>query len=477
MIESETKKETKVGLFRIVKRLWPGFLIHNSFAFTLSMIFINFLIVSNIVWPGESFHAGEMGILVGTGTYVAALSGILFGLLADRYSRKLLMSISEIIFGLGYLLNGFVIPGLGFNTYVYFLIFSLVRGFAAGGFWPIINSYGNDSIEEGERSQFFGTLQAFFQLFQIVGMVISAIVFQNLFWREYFMIIGMIYILFGLLILVRAKEPKRASTHKELSEVLVNEDIKYDYKLNLKTIKSTILSPTNIIAFAEGIFTTIMLMIPDFLFIPYIQSEPHNISPFSSSMFMIMFGLPGGLIGSLAFAKLSDKLAERNIKNRVYMIALSIIGLFGFYIALFFLPLPHLNESQGNNIGFLLTYPIFWMLGIITLIARAIVGLWNINQPPILQAINLPEAQGTISSANQFLESIGSGTGPIIAGTVLALFNNNYQLTVGIILGLGIIGGMLWLLASFWINQDVNRISAILKERSIELSDNSRKND
>ncbi len=477
MLESETKEEPKVGLFRIVKRLWPSFVIHNSFAFTLSMIFINFLIVSNIIWPGESFHAGEMGVLVGTGTYVAAISGILFGLLADRFSRKLLMSISEIIFGLGYLLNGFVIQGLGFNTYVYFLIFSLVRGFAAGGFWPIINSYGNDSTEEGERSQFFGTLQAFFQLFQIVGMVISAIVFQNLFWREYFMMIGIIYILFGLLILVRAKEPKRASTHKELSEVLVNEDIKYDYKLNLKTIKSTIFSPTNIIAFAEGIFTTIMLMIPDFLFVPYIQSEPHNISPFASSIFMILFGLPGGLIGSLAFAKLSDKFAKRNIKNRVYMIALSIIGLFGFYIALFFLPLPHLNKDQGNNVGLLLTFPIFWMLGIIALIARAIVGLWNINQPPILQAINLPEAQGTISSANQFLESIGSGTGPIIAGTVLALFSNDYQLTVGITLGLGIIGGMLWLLASFWINQDVNRISSILKERSIELSENSRKND
>jgi predicted MFS family arabinose efflux permease len=116
------------------------------------------------------------------------------------------------------------------------------------------------------------------------------------------------------------------------------------------------------------------------------------------------------------------------------------------------------------------------MLGIIALIARAIVGLWNINQPPILQAINLPEAQGTISSANQFLEAIGSGTGVIIAGAVLSLFYNNYQLTVGITLGIGIIGGMLWLLAARWINQDVNRISEILKKRSRELSDNNQKN-
>ncbi len=477
MIESETKEETKVGLFRRIIRLWPSYIIHNSFAFTLSAIFINFLIVSNIIWPGEVFHSREIGLLVGISTYISAISGILFGTLADRYSRKILMSITEIIFGLGYMLNAFVAQGLGMQTYSFFLIFSLIRGFATGGFWPLINSFGNDSTKEDQRSRFFGTLQASFQLFQIVGMVISAVMFQNLLWREYFLIIGIIYISFGILILAIGKEPKRASTHKELSEVLLNKDVFYEYKLNWETIKSTIFSPTNIIAFVEGIFTTIMLMIPDFLFVPYIQSDPHNISPFASSIFMIMFGLPGGLVGALAFAWIADRLAKKNIKNRVYMIAISIIGLFGFYIGLFFLPLPHLTTAQGNNMGLLLTFPVLWMLGIIALIARAVVGLWNINQPPILQAINLPEAQGTISSANQFLEAIGSGTGPILAGTVLALFNNNYQLTVGITMGLGIIGGMLWLLATRWINNDVNRISEILKKRSIELSEKNRNND
>jgi len=477
MIDSETENDPKIGFLSILKRLWPGFILHNSFAFTLSTIFINFLIVSNLIWPGESFHSGEMGILVGTSTYAMAFSGILFGILADRCSRRLLMSITEIIFGFGYLLNGFVAQGLGLETFTFFLLFSLIRGFATGGFWPIINSFGNDSTKEEERSHFFGMLQASFQLFQIVGMVVSAALFQNSFWREFFWIIGIIYILFGLLILAKGKEPKRASTHKELSEVLLNDEVSYNYKLNKETFKSTILTPTNVIAFIEGIFTTVMLMIPDFLFVPYIQSDPYNISPFASSIFMIMFGLPGGLLGSLALAKLSDRLAKRNIKNRVYLIVLSIIGLFGFFIALFFLPLPHLNVDQGNNLGLLLSFPMIWMLGIITLIVRAVVGLWNINQPPILQAINLPEAQGTISSANQFLENIGSGTGPIIAGTILALFSNNYQLTVSITMGIGIIGGLLWVLATRWINKDVNRISEILKERSIELGKENNRNE
>jgi MFS family permease len=414
-----------------------------------------------------------MGILVGVYMYMMAFSGILFGVLADRYSRKYLMVITEVIFGLGYLLNGFVPQGLGMQTFIPFLSFNLMRGFAAGGIWPIINSYGNDSTTEDERSQFFGMLQALFQLFQIVGMVISAFLFQNLFWRQYFWIVGTIYILFGLLILIRGKEPKRASTHKELKGILSSENVKYEYKLNKSTIRSTVFAPTNVIALVEGIFTTVMLMIPDFLFVPYIQSEPYNFSPSASSIFMIMFGLPGGLLGSLALAKLSDKLAKRNIRNRVYMIVISIIGLFLFYIFLFFLPLPHMTVSQGNNLGFLLSIPLIWIMGIVALIARGIVGLWNINQPPILQAINLPEAQGTISSANQFLENLGSGTGPIIAGALLAFFNSNFQLTVSITMGIGIIGALIWLLAARWINRDVERISGILKQRGIEMSNNN----
>ena len=121
-------------------------------------------------------------------------------------------------------------------------------------------------------------------------------------------------------------------------------------------------------------------------------------------------------------------------------------------------------------IHFILTMVLIWLIGMCAFFARAVVGIWNINQPPILQAINLPEAQGTVSSANQFLELIGSGTGPIIAGFLLIFFNQNYQITVTLTMGIGIFGGVLWLLAVNWINKDIQRISDILKKRGIELS-------
>jgi MFS family permease len=192
----------------------------------------------------------------------------------------------------------------------------------------------------------------------------------------------------------------------------MDDKVKYEYKLQWDTIKTTILKPTNLIAFFEGIFTTILIAVPDFLLVAYLQSEK-NISSFVTSIIMVGFGLPGGLIGSLAFAKISDKLGNKDIRNRLYMITFSAITIFIVFILFFFIPLPTLSQPQGLNMSVVFSFPIVWVAGILLFLGRGVMGLWSINQPPIIQAINLPEAQGTITSANQFLETIGSGTGTI----------------------------------------------------------------
>lgn len=229
-INSETIEE-KTGFLILIKRLWPNFLIWNSYAFTVSMLFINIVIVAGIIWPGDTFanHAGELGILTGTAIYMIAFSGIIFGFLADKFSRTKLMAFVEVIYGIGLFFNGFVPEGQGQSTFILFLVFNLLRGFALGGFWPLITSHVNDSTEEKERSQFFGTMQALFQIFQIIGMLLSAVFFENNYWQLFFVIVGIIAMLFGIFILIRGKEPKRGATRKELKKVLSSEEVAYEY--------------------------------------------------------------------------------------------------------------------------------------------------------------------------------------------------------------------------------------------------------
>ncbi len=465
-------QDDKTKNLDLITKTWPSLVSYLSYAFTLATLYINIIIISNIIWPNDDFHSSEIGLLFGISTYVMAFSGLIFGNLADKVSRIKLLSLSVFFFGIGFILNGFAPPEMGTYTYLYFFICVLIRGFFSGGFWPIINSYITDKTNEDERSQFFGILNATFQIIQLIGMIIAAIMFQSGLWKLYFWIVGSFISFLGI-ILLKADEPKRASTREELKDVISNENILYEYRLNKDSIKETILKPTNIIAFIEGIFTTVLLSIPDFLLIAYFESEPHNFSPIVASIFMIMFGVPGTVFGSIIFSRFSDDLAKRNIKNRVYMIIFSLVGIFLIFLIVFSLPIPHFTIQEGNDLILILSFPITWILGLVAFLARSILGLYNINQPPLLQKINLPEAQGFISSANQFLESIGYGTGPILAGTLLLLFNQNYQITVTLTMSMGILGAFFWVFAIKWIEEDSNRISIILQNRKDQLKEKS----
>jgi len=108
-------------------------------------------------------------------------------------------------------------------------------------------------------------------------------------------------------------------------------------------------------------------------------------------------------------------------------------------------------------------------MGIIHASSTSISALYNTNQGPILQEINLPEAQGQIVSWNRLLESVSFGSGPMISGIFISLSGQNYQL-VAILIGLFTIPGiLLWIISIKWYSADKQHISTILEERSVIL--------
>ncbi|MFX0036278.1 MAG: MFS transporter [Candidatus Hermodarchaeota archaeon] len=456
----------------IIKKTWPAFISKASYAMTISAVYLNVIIISNLLWQDGSFHSSELGLMIGSSMIMTAISGLLFGYLADKFSRKKIYEISIISYGFGLVLNGFLPYGLGDLSFYLFFVVLLIQGFFSGAFAPTETSYVNDIVDESMRSRFYGSINAVFQLAQIIGMLVSSFLFQNLLLRQFYWIIGSFIIFEGFLVAFKAREPKRGMNQEELKDVLKSSDIKYNYQLTKETLRNTVLRRTNIVAFVEGIFTTVLLSIPDFLLIAYITGPPHNVAPFTTTIFLLMTGVPGAIIGSISFAKMSDNLAKKKIQHRIYMIITSLIGMFGIFLLIFFLPIPNFSVGAGQNILIIFNHPEFVIMGVLAFLAKMIHTIYFINQPPILQKINLPEAQGKISSANQFLELIGSGLGPIIAGFLLASFNQNYQITVLISASIGMISCLAWLIGAKSINNDIQRISSILKIRAEELKEN-----
>jgi MFS family permease len=252
------------------KDIWPIYLLNgfNSIAFGGLIILI--VPLSSLFWPGEDYHAFEMGILVTTLLWTSSITGIVFGWLIDRYSRVKILLIISILRSFSMIMLSFASVGQGIQTWLYFFVFVLIFGTFAGGSYPSMVSLSNDIVPLNQRSKFFGFLSIFGSIFMMMGFLLSGFLVQFGYWRIYFNVIGIAILLAGLLFSLYVKEPKRGVQSKELRDVLNDGSIDYDFKMNKEMMRKTMLSKTNLTALIEGIFTGVFMGSLDMIILPYL---------------------------------------------------------------------------------------------------------------------------------------------------------------------------------------------------------------
>lgn len=446
--------------------IWPVYLLNGFNSISFAGIIILLVPLSSLIWPGEEYHALEMGILMTTLLWSSSVSGLIFGRLIDKYSRVKILMIIAVVRSFCMVLLGFAIAGQGLLTWWYFITVVLIFGIFSGGSYPAMVSLSNDIVPLEHRSKFFGYFSITGSVFMMSGFLISGSLVQFGYWRLYFLGIGFAVLLSGLFFYFIVKEPKRGSKNKELQTVLMDESIEYDFKMDKELMRKTMLSRTNKAALIEGIFTNVFMGSLDMIILPYLQTPPHNLSPLITGLFIVIFGIGGRVIGQILLARLSDKVAEKKGIRRIYFIIISLIGGSITFVLMFFVPIPFLTPAQGADIVLFFSLPVTYIMGVLILSSDAISSLYMVNQPPLLQEINLPEAQGQIVSWNQFLENIGYGMGPLIAGVFISAFGQNYQVSAIIITVFVIPGTILWGLSLKWYPFDKKRIKEILKDRA-----------
>ncbi|MHA2006604.1 MAG: MFS transporter [Promethearchaeota archaeon] len=457
------KSSPKIRLF---KSFWALYFLTGCFSIAFSGIYIMVVPLSSLFWINEPYHALEMGFLISSMFWAISVGGLLFGRLIDKYSRtKILLSIA-ITRGFCMIMLSITIVGKGLSSWLYFYIFTTIIGLSAGGNYPSIASLSDDMVPSDYKSRFFGIRNIVRSAFQLSGFLLTGFLILLNQWRFFFIITGIAIILTSILMYLTIPEPKRGSQRNELSGVLKKDSVSYDFQLNLKMVRKTIFSKTNIVALIEGIFTSVFMGSLTILYLPYIQTSPHNFSPFVTGVFMAVFGLTGGLFLKFVLAKISDRLSEKNNIRRIYFIVLALAVGATTFVFLFYLPLPHLTVEEGKNLALFFSFPIIWIMGTIEFTSSSISSLYQVNQPPILQEINLPEAQGQVVSLNRLLENIGWGSGPIITGFFIEISGENYQL-VALLIGLFSLPGIiLWIMSIKWYQKDKEMISLILEERA-----------
>ncbi|MFC3040456.1 MFS transporter [Virgibacillus xinjiangensis] len=134
----------------------------------------------------------------------AAIFIPIIGYLSDRFSRKIIILPSLILFGLGGLLAGFA-SAIFSNSYVWILIGRGLQGIGAAGTAPIAMALTGDLFKGGEQSRVLGIFEASNGLGKVLSPILGALV-GLIAWFSVFFVFPAFSLLSAILVWLFIKE-------------------------------------------------------------------------------------------------------------------------------------------------------------------------------------------------------------------------------------------------------------------------------
>src|SRR4029079_17587429 len=169
----------------------------------------DFFLLTFVIVP----MAGDFGKSIAELTYAITLTlamrplgAFIFGLLGDRFGRRIPLMIDIIFYSLMELLTAFS------PNYTWLLIFRALYGIGMGGEWGLGASLAMETLPTAARGLFSGILQQGYAFGYLLAAVVYWIVFPFFGWRGLF-IAGALPAL--LVIFIRARVPESPVWHRD----------------------------------------------------------------------------------------------------------------------------------------------------------------------------------------------------------------------------------------------------------------------
>jgi SHS family lactate transporter-like MFS transporter len=269
-----------------------------------------FVVVFLIDTLATQFHVSKH-LIVATITATLAtrpLGALLFGILADRYGRRIPLMVDVVFFSAVELLCGFA------PNYATFLILRTLYGFGMGGEWGVGASLAMESAPSKWRGVLSGFLQSGYSFGYLLAAIAARFVLPTLGWRWMFWIGGLPAL---LALYIRTKVPESEAWHEH----------------KLPTVGAILKSTAHYwkrFLFLIVLMTLMMFLShgtqdlnPDFL-----KSE-HGISPKHVSYIAMLYNV-GAIVGAILFGQLSEYAGRRKAMIAALALAIIVIPFWAF---------------------------------------------------------------------------------------------------------------------------------------------------
>jgi len=244
------------------------------------------------------------------------VGAFIFGLLTDRYGRRIPLIANVVFFSVIELLCGFA------PNYAVFLVLRILYGIGMGGEWGV----GTSLVMEATSSRWRGILSGILQNGYAVGYLLAALAYRFAFpawgWRPMFWL-GGIPALLAFYISAKVPESEAWQRHRAPSTGGVLRAVGQQWKLCLYLL----LLMTFMMFLSHGTQD----LYPDFL-------KSHNVGVALVS-YIVILGNIGAMVGGIIFGQLSNSAGRRFSLIAALILSLAVIPLWAFGSSLKYLAL------------------------------------------------------------------------------------------------------------------------------------------
>jgi SHS family lactate transporter-like MFS transporter len=269
-----------------------------------------FVVVFLINRLAAEFHVGKSVIIASLFITLATrpIGAVIFGLLTDRFGRRIPLMANVVFFSVVELACGFS-PNLTF-----FLIMRALYGIGMGGEWGIGASLAMESVPPRWRGILSGILNSGYSAGYLLAAVVARFVLPTWGWRPMFWLGGLPALL-AFYINSRVPESEVWKQHHAPSTGAVLRIVATQWKGFLYLV----FLMTFMMFLAHGTQD----LYPDFL------GSVHKFGPAMQSYMAILYNI-GAIVGSIVFGQFSERLGRRFTMICALGLALFVIPLWAF---------------------------------------------------------------------------------------------------------------------------------------------------
>jgi SHS family lactate transporter-like MFS transporter len=253
------------------------------------------------------------------------VGALIFGLMTDRYGRRIPLMANVVFFSIVEVACGFS-PNLTF-----FLVMRALYGIGMGGEWGIGASLAMESVPPRLRGILSGILQSGYSLGYILAAVVARFVLPTWGWRPMFWLGGLPALL-AFYISARVPESEAWKQHRAPSTGAVLRIVATQWKSFLYLV----LLMTFMMFLSHGTQD----LYPDFL------GTVHKLAPEMRAYMAILYNI-GAIVGAIVFGQFSERLGRRVTMIAAMSLALLVIPFWAFGTSLLVLAVGSFLMQAG----------------------------------------------------------------------------------------------------------------------------------